>query len=111
GGLSFSATDIEIPGNVGPRVALARRYTVFNHWKYTNTGSPLGDWDLDVPSISGVFAPNWTIGHPYRTSPSGARCSLGKLPTQPERDYSARDFWHGNILSMPGVGGGELLSP
>lgn len=111
GGLSFAATDVEIPGNTGLRVAFGRRYTVYNHWEYTNTGSPLADWDLDVPSISGVFAPNWTIGDPYVNSTSGARCSSYGRPTQPLRDYSAEDFWHGNTLSIPGVGGGELLKP
>ena len=105
GSLSFTATDVDLPGNDGLRVAFARKYTVYNHWQYPETGSVLADWDLDVPSISGIFAPNWTIG----PSASGNRCSLTGGPTEPARDYYMNDFWHGNTLSIPGVGGGELL--
>lgn len=104
GALSFSVTDVEIPGNSALRVAFARTYSVVNR-KYRPSDSPLADWRLDVPNISGVFAPDWTVGRPA----SGARCSRTDSPTQPLRDYRVNDFWHGNTLSLPAGGGGELL--
>ena len=107
GGLSFAATDVDLAGNDKLRVALSRKYVVSNRWDYISD-SPLADWELDVPRISGIFAPNWTVSNP---TPSVARCSNMALPTQPLRDYYARDFWHGNVLSLPDGGGGELLLP
>src|SRR3546814_7356822 len=80
----FSATDVDLPGNDGLRVAFSRAYSVHNRWKYPSPDFALGDWDLDVPNISGIFAPNWTIGTPLINSADGHRCSLGGLsPTQP----------------------------
>lgn len=106
GALSFSVTDVSLAGNNALPVAFARKYTVFNRQYYVSD-SPLADWELDVPRLSGIFAPDWTVSNP---TPSVARCSGGALPTQPASDYQVRDFWHGNTLSIPGVGGGELLS-
>src|SRR3546814_396798 len=113
GSLSFSATDVDLPGNDGLRVAFSRAYSVHNRWKYPSPDFALGDWDLDVPNISGIFAPNWTIGTPLINSADGHRCSLGGLsPTQPvdNSNFDSRDVWHGNTLSIPGVAKGELLS-
>lgn len=106
GGLSFDVTDVELQGNNALRVAIGRSYKVFNRKDFA-PNYPFGDWELEVPNISGIFAPNWTVG----ASPSGERCSRNERPTEPKRDYEAEDFWHGNVLRIPGVGGGELLKP
>jgi RHS repeat-associated protein len=103
GALSFTATDISIPGNSALRVELARSYAVKN---VTSLGGEemLADWSLSVPSISGSFAPDWiSSGTP------GNRCSDGLAPPLPQHVYMMSDFWHGLTLTIPGTGGGELL--
>jgi len=57
GALSFSATDVSLPGNNSLRVEFARSYSVFSRKGYTDLGM-MADWVVDVPSISGAFAPD-----------------------------------------------------
>lgn len=112
GGLSFSQTDIDIPGNSGLQVSLTRTLLVSNRRGYLSsaTGSStrqegmFADWDLDLPHITGVFAPTWT----------DARCSSATPPpsvriTEQGRTtyFHAEDYWQGLQAKMPG--GGELV--
>lgn len=107
GALSFSATDVSIPGNNALAVGFTRTYSVQNQADRV-ADLMLADWDLDVPSISGTFAPNWesrVAGSP------GRRCSAPvdqATPPTPAWDVNYWDFWRGNQLNIPG-GGGELL--
>ena len=102
--LSFSVTDISLPGNSALPVALTRKMEVVDRYAYheglDGYDHPLQDWDLDIPNISGVYAPSW----------SDTRCSSYAVP-QPAgvSGYSTKDFWNGLNASMPG--GGELLVP
>jgi hypothetical protein len=48
GATSFSATDVNLPGNSGLSVAIGRRYSV----DFLHAGGSFGDWDLDVPYLS-----------------------------------------------------------
>lgn len=72
GATSFATTDVSIPGNFAIPVALGRR---FAHATDTRN-RPFGDWDWDVPYISGTFshAEGWVLG---RAVPSATanRCS------------------------------------
>src|SRR4029079_5592652 len=52
--------------------------------------------DLDIPNISGVYAPVW----------GSTRCSQ---PASAPSFYQTSDFWIGLSANMPG--GGELLHP
>ncbi len=70
GGLSFSITDISVPGNSSLPVALTRTFAVTDRTKYLTNDEPLADWDLDLPRLSGVFAPNWP----------DARCTVAQAP-------------------------------
>ena len=101
GALSFSATDLSLPGNNKLPVSFSRSYSVFNRKDYPSDGM-LADWQVDAPSISAVYAPNWLVG----TSGSASRCSTNGGPpvTSP---FTANDFWQGLQLNIPG--GGELL--
>ncbi|MDX2298230.1 MAG: hypothetical protein NW204_00740, partial [Xanthomonadaceae bacterium] len=58
GALSFSQTDVSLPGNSALPVAFTRAYTVSNRVGRLNV-LPLADWDIDLPNISGVFATAW----------------------------------------------------
>jgi RHS repeat-associated protein len=102
--LSFSVTDISLPGNFALPVALTRKMTVSDRYAYNlaqvGHDMPLEDWDLDIPNISGVYAPTWP----------DTRCSSYQRPAAPPfTGYSTQDFWNGLNASMPS--GGELLVP
>lgn len=103
GGLSFSAVDVSIPGNGGLPVALGRKHSVRSRKTVVHDHS-FGDWDMDTPHISGVFAPNWPEKRCSASSVSEARPPVvfaGEVMFSPE------EYWQGHQASMPG--GGELL--
>ncbi|MEI2430694.1 wall associated protein [Lysobacter yananisis] len=102
GALSFSVTDVSLPGNDKLPVALTRSFVVRDRKDVRNDGM-LADWQIEAPNINGVFAPDW-VG----SSAANAlkRCSVGGLPPAPSK-YRTRDFWQGIQLDVPG--GGELL--
>lgn len=97
GVLSFTATDVSIPGNSKLPVAVTRKFTVTNRFDYGGPpGYAFGDWELDIPHISGVFAPTW---HDNRCDTPKPPLAAGLVP--------ADEFWTGNYADMPG--GGEML--
>ncbi|HMB58065.1 MAG TPA: RHS repeat-associated core domain-containing protein [Arenimonas sp.] len=115
---SFSATDVNLPGNNGLSVALGRHRGMDNDDNNaaetpTTTGKQLrafGDWDLDIPYLSGTFtqANGWEIDS---TTPQ-SRCSvLSQLKTngaaatgnpRSTGNYLFWEFWQGNTLHLPG---------
>lgn len=100
GGLSFSATDISIPGNSKLPLALTRSYSVTSHKIGEQDDLPFADWDLDLPRISGTFAPNWPE----------SRCTGTGVPLSVyigQALFRHTDFWDGVKAHMPG--GGPLL--
>ncbi|WP_132985018.1 hypothetical protein [Luteimonas terricola] len=106
GALSFAMTDVDIPGNDRLAVKFSRTYSVQNQYE-RRTDLMLADWDIDVPSISAVFGPNWESRVPGNP---GRRCSAPAhqlTPPTPVWDINFWDFWQGNNLNIPG--GGELL--
>ena len=102
GSLSFAAVDAELPGLPGLPVRIGRKLSIQDRSKVANLGRdlPFGDWDLDLPQLSGTFASNW----------HDARCSTAAPPTIVGPDGTsifAREYWGGNHADMPG--GGEML--
>lgn len=110
GVLSFSATDINIPGNSALPVALPRAIWVNNRKGYMLAGSGVqklaindgafADWDLDLPRLSGVFVQNWPDKRCSSTL-APPPVDAGKATIPPE------DYWQGYRADMPG--GGEML--
>lgn len=97
GVLSFSATDVSVPGNNGLPVEIRRRLTISDRASYgTSHDFAFGDWDIDIPSVSGVFATTW----------HNNRCTQAAPPTIGGRVTSA-EYWAGNQANLPG--GGEML--
>ena len=100
--LSFSQTDISVPGNFAIPVALTRTFEVTTHGENDGpiTDRPFSDWDLDIPRISGTYATTWDKDRCDDTfEPAGAN-SGGYA-------YAGFEFWQGLNASMPG--GGEML--
>lgn len=114
GALSFSVTDVSLPGNNGLPVEFRRSFSVKGRKGfYINAGFPLADWEIDLPSISGVFAPDWVSG---AVATPGKRCSVttvgaARPPTVVVgvTYFSPKDYWQGHSLSLPAGGGGEML--
>lgn len=108
GALSFSVTDISVPGNSSLPVALTRTLSIFNRKGYAlNPQGPDGafaDWEFDTPHISGVFAENWAEN---RCTSSAPPPMLQRVVNNKVTYFYAEDYWHGNQANMPG--GGELL--
>jgi hypothetical protein len=94
GALSFSAVDASVAGSSGLEVAFRRQYSVFSRKDYGDLGA-LGDWTLDMPSISAVFAPDWLIGVFGSLTPVDSRCSVDGSPylsPQVGPNFNASDF-------------------
>lgn len=102
GALSFSATDVSIPGNSKLSVAFSRSFKVSNRKGYVND-SALADWELDTPNLSGVFAPNWSMTCSAATAAAARPPQISYGGTL----FSSADYWQGTQANMPG--GGEML--
>lgn len=114
GTLSFSVTDVSLPGNNSLPVGITRTFKVENHAAEYVTGRTgyasdfmLADWDIEIPSISGIFAADWVASG---SSPQN-RCSAGTVPpslTVNSQVVLTESYWHGNTVTLL-QGGGELL--
>lgn len=113
GTVSFAVTDVVVSGNSMLPVAIGRS---FNASDPRNSLS-FGDWELDVPMLSGVFGGDASSVASGYWAPA-ARCSTVDAPPAVEIPskkgtvqvaFSAMDYWDGSRLSLPGRGGGELL--
>lgn len=101
GTVSFSATDISLPGNSALAVELVRTYDTQD----VSSGRPLGQWDLDLPRLSGVHPAN----QPWAPA---QRCSTVAAPPSIDTGqymFLADDYWSGNRLQTRS-GGGDLLA-
>ncbi|MCK9386263.1 MAG: hypothetical protein M0Q15_16760 [Nevskia sp.] len=107
GQTTFTTTDIDLPGNNKLAVQLTRRWaaTAENRGRAIFAG-----WDVDVPYLTGNYAQSlgWRVGGstPYN------RCSSGFGPPSAAgtyRSWSARTYWRGVTMSVPGAGSQELL--
>lgn len=108
GALSFSATDVALPGNSALPVALERQYTVSNRRWHLSSYGMLADWDFNLPSIGAVFNPNWVVNINVAQPPTSARCTVRGAPPVGNPVHPS-DFWHGVRLTLPGQDAGEVL--
>ncbi len=111
GALTFSVTDVSLPGNSDLVVAVARRFDgndVRSRGARVRSGHVFDDWDLDLPHLHGVFAGSvgWQAG-----PSSGIRCdqpNAGLAAPPSVNGFDADDYWHGNLLYVPGQGDDEI---
>lgn len=124
GGLSFSVNDVSLKGNNALPVAFTRIHSSENRKGYFAFESPLGDWDLDIPNISGVYSEGLWRDKRCSYDPTSTITALNDVvppsiwgSTTYSGDFlqgltsytftPAGQYWHGLHASMPG--GGELL--
>lgn len=104
--LSFSASDVSIPGNNALPVAIGRKLSFYDREKYRasvgaaiqNHDYAFADWDIDIPNVNGVFATTWHDNRCSQATPP----DVGSTST-----IDADEYWAGNHAELPG--GGEML--
>ena len=115
GSLEFVQTDVSLPGNNALPVQIGRRLAVGNtpDAKFV----AFKNWELDIPRIYGTFASStgWR-GIDAGSQASTLRCSnFGAPPpmyrpnTGTSHRFRPTEYWHGNMLYVPGQGEQEIL--
>lgn len=117
GGISFSQTDLALPGNDGLSVAVTRRLEVDGNKTPSSPGDEnlwrgyaFGEWELDLPYLSATYAQaqGWVVD----TSAPNARCSSPTNSDQyrppsvsvGEVHFLNYNIWNGISLNVPGGG-------
>lgn len=109
GATTFNSTDIDIPGNSALPVRLQRRFEIQRVPQMVGSEfGGLGNWDIDVPYISGVFPTGNLWGHFPATGVTVPRCSSNYVPAV-SAPFELRDVWSGNSVHLPGQGDKEVL--
>jgi RHS repeat-associated protein len=121
GTTEFFATDIALPGNNALEVRLGRRIVITDE-SYNAAGKQLGDWELELPHLHGVFAAStgWQVYNSSGSGGSDSRCSVdvntpsrAQPPTAIGSDglmqFQPYQYWYGNSLYVPGSGDERMM--
>ena len=109
GSLSFTQTDVSLPGTGALPMAVGRRLAAGSVLNKVN--GHFGRWDLEIPRIQGLYAQ----GGGFTTALKGTdRCSNFSEPptvagTTSVGSWTAKEYWRGHMLYVPGVGEQEIL--
>jgi RHS repeat-associated protein len=114
GTLEFVQTDVSLEGNNQLPVAVTRRLVTGGHGNWWQ--GLFREWDLEIPHMHGTFSTGngWvkkisaTVNSNQRCTNFGAPPDVYYTPTSSIR-YRAKEFWHGNMMSIPGAGTQEVL--
>ncbi|OOG64722.1 hypothetical protein B0E46_04730 [Rhodanobacter sp. B04] len=116
GATEFDVTDIDLPGNSSLPVRFARRLEVDDRRQPTGNLGGLGEWDIEVPYIDGVFAAEngWEVQNNAGQGGVYSRCSVVTPPYTVIASLNniqepASQIWDGNQLHIPGETSEELL--
>ncbi len=109
GGTEFSLADIDLPGNDALPVQLRRRLNIVAEpsISFIDRFGGIGNWDVDVPSISGVLDGQfkWNANSAGQPVP---RCSARFYPSTGPNARLA-DIFNGFTIRIPGAGSKTLL--
>ncbi len=108
GALEFVQQDVSLPGGSELSVSAGRRFNANLTPGFMN--GLFGRWDLEIPRIQGVFASAGFVNGWNATD----RCSRFSAPptvtgAMAEGSWQAKEYWHGNMLYIPGAGEKEIL--
>ncbi len=118
GSTSFSHTDLVLPSNGGMPLSVTRKFEVEGE-KEDQFAYMMGEWDLDLPYIGGVFGADqgWLVE--MGLSGSNQRCSgptnlqearpRGILVGNPATAFEFKEFWKGYGMNIPGNGMQQVL--
>jgi hypothetical protein len=114
GALEFVQTDVSLSGNNSLPVSAGRRTSIGGSG---NRGNGLfKNWDLDIPRIYGTFSTKYGWQRlDLNGQASTLRCTNFGAPPwiykpgSTTNKFMATEYWHGNMLYVPGQGEQELL--
>ena len=115
GATEFDVTDIDLPGNSSLPVRFGRQFVVEDRRLPTGHIAGMGDWDLDVPYLDGVFTQEngWEV-QGYNNTGTYSRCSFTTGPYNylPDVEVYAPvvSIWDGNLMHIPGKADEDLLA-
>jgi len=111
--VTFSVTDIDIPGNDSLPVRVGRAFSASETDELLPSAA-FADWELDIPHMKGTFA----ASDPWRVSGASPdnRCSgtTTQVPVTVQyggSTFTGYQYWRGNVLYVPGVGAQQILRP
>jgi len=117
GATEFDVTDVDLPGNSSLPVRFGRRLEIDDRRQPTGKLGGLGEWDIDVPYISGVFTTEngWEVQNNVGQGGVYSRCSVVTPPytviaSLGGIEEPAYQIWDGNQLHIPGETDEELLA-
>ncbi len=110
GSVSFTHTDVSLPGSSGLPVSISRTHKGGNY-SFQNT-LEFADWQLDIPSIqTTLLAGHSGFGGGWG---KGTACSSDQRPAKSIKirtdNYKPYEYFNGTTLSIPGVTNGKLLN-
>ena len=111
GGLTFSATDVSVPLNMAMSATISRSYLRLTG-RNDLDAAEFGDWQLDLPRIEATVLKGdvrWTPNYDPVTACSQVR-NPGPIMAALGQNIEQHEYWNGADLTIPGQGGGKLLS-
>jgi len=111
GGLSFSATDISVPLNMAINASISRSYDRLSG-QNDREAAAFGDWKLDLPRIESTYliGDNSNTPNYYSTRACSEALAPGSIMAALGKTINQHEYWNGATLTIPGQGGGKLLS-
>lgn len=110
GAVSFSQTDISLPGNFPIDVGVTRvhRSSMYSESQLIQ----FADWQLDIPSITTTVVDGIARNNTWT---NGKACSgplnPGSVDIYGDGFIVANQYWSADTISVPGVGSERLLEP
>lgn len=102
GTLSFSHTDVSLPGNFNLPVAITRSYK--GRQSMLSSDLAMGDWLLEVPMITTNIMGSHSFGYSGPWG-QGQACSLTHTDAWTGafgRSFMPNEYWNGDIITIPG---------